>query len=83
MKKKYTQVNNLSVSSDLLNFVNNNLLKETNISPEKFWLGFDAAVHDLAIKNKELLEIREKLQVKIDEWHKKKREKINIKENQE
>ena len=68
MKQKYTKVNNLSVSSDLLNFVNNNLLKETNISPEKFWLGFDEAVHDLVVKNKELLEIRKKLQVKIDEW---------------
>ncbi|MDC0043770.1 malate synthase G [Candidatus Pelagibacter sp.] len=83
MKQKYTKVNNLSVSSDLLNFINNNLLKETNILPKKFWLGFDAAVHDLAIKNKELLEIREKLQVKIDEWHKKKSEKFNLKEYQD
>jgi malate synthase len=83
MKQKYTRVNNLSVSSDLLDFVNNNLLKETNILPEKFWLGFDSAVHDLTIKNKKLLEIREKLQVKINEWHKiKKSEKFNLKEYQ-
>jgi malate synthase len=83
MKQKYTQVNNLSISSDLLDFVNNSLLKETNIMPEKFWFGFDSAVHDLAIKNKELLEIRERLQIKIDEWHKvKKSEKFDLKEYQ-
>ena len=73
MKKKYTKLNNLSVSSDLLDFVNNNLLKDTDIAPDKFWIEFDTAVHNLAQKNKGLLEIREKLQIKLNEWHKKKR----------
>jgi malate synthase len=54
MKKKYKKVNNLSVSSDLLNFINNELLKDTKILPEKFWLGFDKAVHELAPKNKKI-----------------------------
>ena len=81
MKNKYTKINNLSVSSDLLNFINNDLLKETEITPERFWFGFDKAVHELAPKNKELLETREKLQKKIDEWHiKNKGIEINIDE---
>ena len=69
MKKKYTKINNLSVSNELLNFVNNELLKNTKISPEKFWKGFDTTVHELAPKNKKLIQIREDLQKKIDNWH--------------
>ena len=71
MSTNYKSVNNLKVSEDLLSFVNNELLKDTGITLEKFWSGFDKAVHDLAPKNKELLKIREDLQNKINEWHKK------------
>ena len=71
MSTNYKSVNNLKVSEDLLSFVNNELLKDTGITSEKFWSGFDKAVHDLAPKNKELLKIRENLQNKINEWHKK------------
>jgi len=69
MKEKYTKINNLSVSNILLEFVNNELLKNTNISPEKFWEGFDKTVHELTPKNKKLIQIREDLQKKIDDWH--------------
>ena len=81
MKKKYTKINDLSVSDELLNFVNNELLNETKISPEKFWIGFNKVVHELAPKNKELLKIREDLQKKIDGWHiKNKGKEINLEE---
>jgi malate synthase len=69
MSTNYQSVNNLKVSEELLSFTNNELLKDTDISPEKFWLGFDNAVHSLAQKNKELIKIREDLQIKIDDWH--------------
>ena len=69
MKKQYIKINNLSVASELLDFVNNELLKDTKISPEKFWLRFDKAVHELAPKNKELINVRGVLQKKIDQWH--------------
>jgi malate synthase len=69
MKDQYTKIYNLSVSNSLLNFVNKELLKDTNISSEKFWEGFDKSVHELAPKNKDLLKIREKIQKEIDEWH--------------
>ena len=65
MRKNYQIVNNLKVSKELLSFVNNELLKDTNISPEKFWSGFDKTVHELAPKNKKLIEIREILQKKL------------------
>ena len=69
MTSKYHSISNLKVSEELLHFVNNELFNGTDISPEKFWKGFDKMVHELAPKNKELLKIREKLQKKIDKWH--------------
>ncbi len=69
MSSNYKSVNNLKVSEDLLSFVDNELLKDTEISPEKFWLGLSEALHDLAPKNKELIKKRQILQKKIDEWH--------------
>ena len=81
MKEQYTKIHNLSVSNKLLNFINEELLKDTNISSEKFWEGFDKVVHELAPKNKELLKIREDLQKKIDDWHiANKGNEINLKE---
>ena len=81
MKKKYTKINNLSVSNELLDFVNKELLKDTKISPKKLWLGFDEVVHELAPKNKELIQVREDLQKKIDNWHiKHKGNEINLEE---
>ena len=69
MSKNYQNIHNLKVSEDLLKFVNNEVLKDLDISAEKFWLGLDKTVHELMPRNKELLEIRKNLQEKIDEWH--------------
>jgi len=81
MTSNYQGVNNLKVSGELLSFVNNELLKNTNISSEKFWLGFDKAVHELAPTNKKLIETRKILQKNIDDWHiQNKGEEIKIEE---
>ena len=78
---KYQSVNNLKISEELLSFVNDELLKEIDISPKEFWSGFDKAVHELAPKNRELIKIREDLQKKIDDWHiQNKGNKIKIEE---
>ena len=69
MTSTYENIYNLKVSKDLLSFVNNELLKDVDITPENFWSGFDRIVHKLAPKNKELIKIRENLQEKIDAWH--------------
>ncbi len=81
MSNKYININNLKVSSELMKFVNEELLIDTGIKAEKFWSEFDNTVHELEPKNKELLKKREILQKKIDEWHiQKKGEKIDINE---
>ena len=55
MATNYQTVNNLKVSEKLLSFVNNELLRDTNISPKEFWLGFDKIIHELAPINKNLI----------------------------
>tara|TARA_A100001011_G_scaffold392923_1_gene481575 strand:- start:1659 stop:3812 length:2154 start_codon:yes stop_codon:yes gene_type:complete len=80
-KEQYIQTKNLSVAKNLYNFVNDELLPGTEISSGSFWEGFSKTVHKLAPINKELLEIREELQEKINIWHKKnKSKKFDLKE---
>jgi malate synthase len=80
MAKKYIFIGQLSIASELLDFVNNELLPGTGISKKKFWYGLDKWAHELATKNKHLLEFREILQKKIDIWHRNKKGKaINAK----
>ena len=79
MKEKYIKIKNLSVAKSLLNFVNKELLPGTKIKKEVFWKKFDRYIHELAPENKRLLEARERLQKKVDEWHKdRKGKKIDI-----
>ena len=48
MQEKYIDIKSLKVSSDLVQFVKDELLKETEISPENFWAGFEKTVNELA-----------------------------------
>ena len=81
MAKKYISLGQLSIASELLDFVNIELLPGTGVTKENFWSGLDKYAHEIAPKNKKLLEFRENLQKKIDIWYRdKKGEKIDIKE---
>ena len=80
MAKKYISLGRLSISAKLLDFVNNELLPGTGVSKKIFWRGLDKSAHELALKNKNLIEFREILQKKIDIWHREnKSKKINTK----
>ncbi|MDF2181227.1 malate synthase G [Neptuniibacter sp. CAU 1671] len=59
----------LQVAQALYDFVNNEALPGTGVTSEQFWAGFDAIVHDLAPRNRELLAKRDAIQAQIDEWH--------------
>ncbi len=59
----------LQVDKELYDFINNEALPGTGVSPEAFWSGFDRLVHDLAPRNRELLATRDDLQAKIDDWY--------------
>jgi len=65
MAKKFISQGQLSIASELLDFVNNELLPGTNVTKENFWSGLDKSAHELAPKNRKLLEFRENLQKKL------------------
>jgi malate synthase len=67
--------NGLKISSELFDFINNEIIPGTTIKVDEFWHGFAEAVHILAVTNKSLIEKRENIQKKIDEWHKQHRGK--------
>ena len=69
MSENYIKTNNLSVSDKLFHFVNNEALPGLKIKKDHFWKNFDKAVHELASKNKELLNVRRKMQLEIDRYH--------------
>ena len=66
---KKININNLQVDERLLSFVNEEAIPGTNINVDNFWSGFSKTVHDLTPINKKLLETRDQVQKKIDEWH--------------
>ena len=81
MQEKYININSLKVSENLAKFIKEELLEDLSISAEKFWTSFEKIVKELAPKNKELINIRENLQKKIDDWHiKNKGNKLDLNE---
>ena len=64
-----TPVHGLQVSTDLYQFINDQVLPGTGVSSATFWKGFDAIVADLAPKNAALLAERDRLQAELDKWH--------------
>ena len=61
--------NGLKINSKIFEFINEEVLPGTDIKPEDFWNKFEKVVHELAPINRNLIEKREIIQNKIDEWH--------------
>ncbi|NRA19726.1 MAG: malate synthase G [Oceanospirillaceae bacterium] len=66
---QHTSVANLSVSTELYNFINEEAIPGTGLNTKQFWVQLDQLIHDLMPKNAALLIQREKLQSQIDQWH--------------
>ena len=64
----YVARGNLSVAAELAEFVDTRLFDGTDVTPDQFWSGFDAAVHRLAPRNRALLAERDSVQAQIDTW---------------
>lgn len=63
-------IGGLNVDAGLASFVNEEALPGSGVEEAAFWKAFEAIIDDLAPKNRELLEKRESLQARIDEWYK-------------
>ncbi len=63
------QAGALQVDRELYDFINDEALPGTGVSPEAFWFGFDSLIHGLSPRNRELLATRDELQTRIDAWY--------------
>ena len=63
------QKGKLAIAKELYDFIENEALPGSGLDSEKYWKDFEQVVVDLSPKNKALLEKREQIQAKIDQWH--------------
>ncbi len=64
-----TERDGLQVAPELVQFIEQHALPGTGVDPVSFWSGFSDLVHGLGPKNRDLLQVREDMQAKIDAWH--------------
>ncbi|KAF0674981.1 malate synthase G [Profundibacterium mesophilum] len=68
----------LQVAAELADFIETEALAGSDVAAEAFWSGFSDLVHDLAPRNRALLETRETIQGQIDEWHRSNKGEIDL-----
>jgi malate synthase len=66
----YVRHGALEIAKVLHDFIEREALPGAGLSPQAFWDGLEKILTDLAPKNRALLEKRDALQARIDEWHK-------------
>jgi len=66
----FVEKNGIQINSALYEFVNKEVLPGTGLNEVEYWKNFSNIANELAPINKSLIEKRESIQKKIDEWHK-------------
>jgi len=66
---KYINKGSLSVSIDLEAFLKSEVLPGLDLSEDHFWNSLENIINEFSPRNRELLDIRESMQGKIDAWH--------------
>ena len=66
---QYVTAGKLKVSRCLHDLVADEIAPGTGIDPKNFWKSLAVLVEDYGEKNRKLLEKRDQLQIKIDDWH--------------
>ncbi|QQK81003.1 malate synthase G [Salicibibacter cibi] len=63
------KIGSLTVDSLLYEFINNEALTDSGLTAEQFWADFDSLIQDFSGRNKALLQKREDIQEKMDQWN--------------
>jgi malate synthase len=74
LEEKLSTNASLKVTNELKDFLENEVLDGLDIAPENFWSSFEEIVNNFSSRNKTLLEKREDIQSKIDQWHLKRKD---------
>ncbi|MCG8379063.1 MAG: malate synthase G [Proteobacteria bacterium] len=73
-KNRYIKIGKLDVAEPLYNLVKEEIVPDTDVEVDHFWNSLADIINDLEPRNSALLEKRNELQSKIDDWHKQHRE---------
>ncbi|WP_423409772.1 malate synthase G [Heyndrickxia sp. MSNUG] len=74
----YVKAGNLQVASELYEFINSEVIPGSEVDQEQFWSGLGSLVKDLAPRNKQLLQIRDEIQSKLNAWHRENSESFDF-----
>lgn len=74
----YVKKGKLQVAQELYEFINSEALPGSGLVTEQFWSGFEALIHDLTPKNKELLATRDDIQNKLNRWYRENNENFDF-----
>lgn len=66
---EYLQSNGISIDSALHGFITDSVLAPLALDADRFWADFAALLERFVPVNRKLLEKRDDLQAKIDDWH--------------
>src|SRR5690625_4598844 len=66
----YVTVGSIKVAEPLYKFFSEEVIPEAELDVTTFWNDFEQLVNDFTPRNRELLEKRQQLQDKINDWHK-------------
>ena len=64
----YVAVAGLQVDSELKDFIEKEALPGTGVDADRLWEGLAGLLGDLAPRNRELLQIRDDMQARVDAW---------------
>jgi malate synthase len=65
----YVRIGSLNVAKALHEFIGQEAVVGTSLSAEAFWSGFAELLRDCGPRNRQLLQVRDKLQSRIDQYH--------------
>ena len=65
----YVNLKKIKVAESLVSFINEKVLPGLPLNADQFWQNFEQVITTHRPRNRELLEIRDSLQQKIDAWH--------------
>jgi malate synthase len=69
MTNERVRIGDLQITKILFDFVNQEVLPDININQDAFWSGVESILTEFSPENHKLLQKRDYLQTKIDEWH--------------
>ncbi|NBT32742.1 MAG: malate synthase G, partial [Rhodobacteraceae bacterium] len=70
MTPSRSRLNDLQIDNRLVRFVEDEVLPGLSVTADQVWSVLSDIVHGYGPRNRDLLQIRDDIQTKVDDWHK-------------